>query len=81
MPDEEGMNSAAAGRDGLATQLHALEEFVARSEAEGDALPPEAAEMIARLREIVQALDGLTASIATERELPPDASASPPSAS
>ncbi|HEV7992461.1 MAG TPA: hypothetical protein VGP25_11595 [Gemmatimonadaceae bacterium] len=70
MPDE-GMNSAASGRDGLATQLRALEEFVARSESEGDALPPEANEMIARLREIVQALDGLTASIATEQGAPP----------
>jgi hypothetical protein len=73
MPDDEGMNSAAAGRDGLATQLRALEDFVARSEAEGDALPPEAAEMIVRLREIVQALDGLTASIVTEQNRPPDA--------
>jgi len=61
------MNSAVSGRDGLATQLRALEDFVARSESEGDALPPEAREMILRLREIVHALDGLSASIATER--------------
>jgi hypothetical protein len=54
---------AATGRAGLASQLHQLEAFVARSEAEGEPLPPEAAEMIARLREIVHALDGLTASM------------------
>ena len=78
MPDDHEMSDAAAGRDGLATQLRALEEFVARSESEGDALPPEAMEMIARLREIVHALDGLSASIASERAQsatePPDAS-------
>ena len=68
MPDDEGMTSAAAaGREGLVTQLRALEAFVERSEAEGDALPPEATEMIARLREIVQALDGLTASITADQ--------------
>ena len=70
MPDDHEMSDAAAGRDGLATQLRALEDFVARSESEGDALPPEATEMIARLREIVHALDGLSASIATERAKP-----------
>jgi hypothetical protein len=79
MPDDEKMSGAAAGRDGLATQLRALEEFVARSESQGDALPPEATEMIARLREIVQALDGLTASIAAEQGSAP-AAAEPPDA-
>jgi hypothetical protein len=73
MPDDEKLNDAAAGRDGLATQLRALEEFVARSESQGDVLPPEAMEMVARLREIVQALDGLTRSIATERDSNADA--------
>lgn len=56
-------DAAAAGREGLASQLRELEAFVARSEADGEALPPEAAEMIARLREIVRALDGLTSSL------------------
>lgn len=55
--------AAAAGREGLATQLRELEAFVARSEADGEPLPPEAVEMIARLREIVRALDGLTSSL------------------
>lgn len=77
MPDDEKLNDAAAGRDGLATQLRALEEFVARSEAEGDALPPEAMEMITRLREIVHALDGLTRSIETGRDSIADASQTP----
>ena len=76
MPDDQEINDAAAGREGLATQLRALEDFVARSEAVGDALPPEAMEMVARLREIVRALDGLTASVAApEREESSDADA------
>ena len=54
---------AAAGREGLASQLRELEAFVARTEAQGEEMPPEAIEMIARLREIVRALDGLTSSM------------------
>jgi hypothetical protein len=76
MSDDERMDGAAIGREGLATQLRALEDFVARSESQGDALPPEATEMIARLREIVSALDGLTASIAEERSSAGDAAES-----
>jgi hypothetical protein len=60
--------SAAAGRAGLLAQLRQLESFAARTVAEGDALPPQATEMILHLREIVNALDGLTASMA---ESPP----------
>jgi len=62
--------SAAAGRDGLAAQLRQLEAFAARSVSAGEALPPQALEMIERLREIVQALDGLTASMAEEPGVP-----------
>jgi hypothetical protein len=69
--DEQDLSSAEAGRAGLAAQLRELEAFVARSDARGDELPPEAIEMVARLREIVQALDGLTSSLA-EAPLPPD---------
>ena len=65
MPDEIN-DAAAAGREGLASQLRELEAFVARTEAEGEELPPEAIEMIARLREIVRALDGLTSSMGPE---------------
>jgi hypothetical protein len=59
-------NVAAAGREGLATQLRELEDFVARSDAAGEPLPPEALEMVSRLREIVKALDGLTSSLDRE---------------
>ncbi len=55
---------AAAGRAGLLAQLRQLEDFAARTVSEGDALPPQATEMILHLREIVAALDGLTASMA-----------------
>ena len=66
MTDDRALSgAAAAGRDGLAAQLRALESYVANAEAIGRALPPEATEMIARLRELVRALDGLTASFAT----------------
>ena len=58
--------SAAAGRDGLAAQLRQLEAFAERSVSAGEELPPQAIEMIARLREIVQALDGLATSMGDE---------------
>jgi hypothetical protein len=50
-------------REGLAQQLRQLEEFVTRTESEGGEMPAEAVEMIARLREIMEALDGLSASM------------------
>ena len=65
MPDPIN-DAAAAGREGLASQLRELEAFVARTEAQGEEMPPEAVEMIARLREIVRALDGLTSSLGNE---------------
>jgi hypothetical protein len=75
-PDDAGI--AAAGRASLAAQLRQLEDFAARAATEGDSVPPQATEMIAHLREIVQALDGLTASMtepATRRD--PNASDAP----
>ena len=54
---------AITPRDGLAAQLRQLEDFVARVKTEGAELPPEATEMVSRLREIMQALDGLTSSL------------------
>jgi glucose-6-phosphate 1-epimerase len=56
--EEESPNSDP--RVGLTAQLRQLEEFVARTEQSGEELPPEAAEMVARLREIMLALEGLT---------------------
>jgi hypothetical protein len=50
-------------REGLAQQLRQLEDFVTRTESEGGQMPAEAVEMIARLREIMEALDGLSASM------------------
>ncbi|MDB4889453.1 MAG: hypothetical protein JWL61_1308 [Gemmatimonadetes bacterium] len=50
-------------REGLAQQLRQLEDFVTRTESEGGEMPAEAVEMIARLREIMEALDGLSASM------------------
>lgn len=55
--------NAVDPRAGLTAQLQQLEAFVAKAEADGDDLPAEALEMIARLREIVRALDALAASI------------------
>jgi hypothetical protein len=64
MSDKDALPSAAAaGREGLASQLRELETFIGNATANGEELPPEALEMIARLREIVQALDALTASL------------------
>ena len=65
MSAEGGMPGAPSPspREGLAQQLRQLEDFVARTESEGEAMPAEAMEMIARLREIMEALDGLSASM------------------
>jgi hypothetical protein len=70
MSADEELPGAAAGLDGLATQLSELEAFVARAEADGDEVPPEALEMVERLREIVRALDGLTSSLAADDATP-----------
>ena len=82
MSGDDSADASATPRDGLAAQLRQLEDFVARSESAGDALPPEAAVMVARLREIMQALDGLSTSfggltipphVTTDEPTPPDA--------
>ena len=54
---------ASSPREGLAEQLRHLEEFVTQATVQGEEMPPEAVEMIARLREIMAALDGLSASL------------------
>ncbi len=66
MSEQASSTDGNAGRDGLVSQLRELEAFVARADAEGDELPPEAVEMMARLKEVVHALDGLTASFSQE---------------
>ena len=47
-------------REDLGGKLRALEEFVARAESSGEEVPPEAILVVAHLREIMSALDGLT---------------------
>jgi hypothetical protein len=61
-----GQSDAAEGREGLTVQLRELEAFVAKYDARGEELPPAARELVDRLREIVQALDGLTSSLGDE---------------
>jgi hypothetical protein len=63
---------APSPRDGLAQQLRQLEDFVAKTESQGGEMPPEAVEMIARLREIMDALDGLSASFGDLSPVPRD---------
>lgn len=62
MSAAEGTPDVTTPREGLASQLRQLEEFLARAESDGEALPPEAVEMVTRLREIMHALDGLNTS-------------------
>ena len=62
-PASDDASNAAAGRAGLLAQLRQLEEFAQRTAADGGSLPPQATEMILHLREIVEALDGLAASM------------------
>ena len=63
MTAEGDTTGVPSPREGLAEQLRQLEDFVTRTESEGSEMPPEAVEMIARLREIMEALDGLSASM------------------
>ena len=62
-PAHDEATNAAAGRAGLLAQLRQLEDFAERTVSEGGSLPPQATEMILHLREIVEALDGLAASM------------------
>ena len=70
MTGEQATPYDGAPRDGLATQLRQLEAFVARAESDGEELPPAALEMIARLREIMQALDGLSSTLGVSPATP-----------
>lgn len=62
MADDE-VGGASASREGLTAQMRELEAFVTRSEAAGEQVPLEALEIITRLREIIVALEGLTATM------------------
>ena len=64
MNDETDVHlHAAGGRGDLAAQMKRLEAFVANAHARGEEVPPEAGLMIARLKELVGALDDLTKSM------------------
>lgn len=63
MSAEDVTPGTVSPRDGLVEQLRQLEAFVAHAESAGDGMPAEAVEMLARLKEIVHALDGLTSSL------------------
>lgn len=54
---------ARAGRTGLAEQMQRLQAYVADAHARGEPVPPEAEMLIARLQELVGALDELTSSL------------------
>ncbi len=51
-----------------------LEAFIAQTEARGEHVPPEARVMLARLRELMAALQGLTASFDERAARPRNAS-------
>jgi hypothetical protein len=61
--EAESAPTPEVSREAFAEQLRQLESFIASASAEGEQLPPEAVEMVARLREVVLALDGLTSSL------------------
>ena len=62
MSGREPGGGNANGRDD-SDPVAALEAFIARTEAAGEPVPPEARAMLARLRELMAALKGLTASL------------------
>ena len=63
MSNDPSVPESDTPRADLVAHLKQLEQFVAESTASGADVPPEAAEMIARLREIMLALDGLASSM------------------
>jgi hypothetical protein len=65
--DDDVRRTADAGRTGLAEQMQRLQAYVADAHARGEDVPPEADMMIARLKELVGALDDLTTSIGKEK--------------
>ena len=64
-PGDEG--PLPTGSDAIAE----LEAFIAQTEARGEAVPPEARMMLARLKELMAALEGLRSSF--EKGEAPDA--------
>jgi hypothetical protein len=75
-PDEQPANPLAAQRQQLEGQVGQLQAFLDAAAARGEDVPPEASAMLDRLREIVTALDRLSASIADAQSEPPAPGAS-----
>ena len=71
--DEQPANPLAAQRQQLEGQVGQLQAFLDAAAARGEEVPPEASAMLDRLREIVTALDRLSASISDARGEPPAA--------
>jgi hypothetical protein len=65
MSINDELPDAISNRDRLKAQLGQLEAYVERATAAGELVPPEAADLVQRLREVVLALDSLTASFET----------------
>ena len=74
--DDDRDMSARLGGAEFGAHLAGLEERVAAADARGEAVPAAARAMIAHLREIVDALDGLTAALG-RRPAPPGGGAPP----
>ena len=68
---EQPQSPLAAQREQLEGQVSHLQAFLDGAAARGEEVPPEARAMLDRLREIVVALDRLSASIAEARNDPP----------
>ena len=61
------MSRPADDRPGLAAQVTRMEVEIAQLVARGEPVPPEAERMLARLREVAVALEGLRESFEQER--------------
>ena len=74
---DQPLSPLAAQREQLEGQVGQLQAFLDAAAARGEEVPPEASAMLDRLREIVVALDRLSASIADSgNEPPPDGGSS-----
>ena len=70
--DKEEPGPLAVQRDQLEGQVAQLQAFLDAAAARGEDVPPEASAMLDRLREIVEAVDRLSASIAQGASKPPE---------
>jgi hypothetical protein len=69
--NQEERGPLAAQRDQLEGQVGQLQAYLDAAATRGEEVPPEASAMLDRLREIVAAVDRLSASIAQAASEPP----------